>query len=210
MSISTLPGGDLIPIRDCYIIVPVSSLSSSLFNVINFGTSATDYSKACVVPRVGNAIKVELNNLPDITDSKSVAYNDEVIIGRSTPLKTFSHSENRSISMQIHLHSLRECDVEKNIAYIRALSSVLYPTDGDKTTPYIPPPVCRMKCGRLFSDSELCVVLKNMSIKYPTDVVWDERTYLPIKLDIDTTWDVVYSSAPGSLPGQARILNFGS
>ena len=41
--------------------------------------------------------------LPDISDTKTASYNDEAVIGRASPLKTYAQSDNRSISMQIHM-----------------------------------------------------------------------------------------------------------
>ena len=147
-----------------------------------------------------------MHALPDISDSKSAAYNDEPIMGRSFPIKTYSHSENRTISMQIHLYVRKKADAETNLGILRALESALYPRD-DNTTPFLPPPVCRIKCGRLLADQDLCVVLKQYSVKFPPDVPWDEDTYIPWKMDVDTSWEVVYKST--DLPGQSRILNTG-
>ncbi len=155
------------------------------------------------IPEFGS---IELNVLPDITDGKSASYNDEVIIGRSFPIKTYSHSENRSISMQLHFIVTEESDIQKNLEYLRAIESAVYPRDG-KGAPYSPPPVCNIKCGRLLGDNAVCVILKSYSVKFPTDVAWDENTYVPYKFDVDTTWEVVYKSS--ELPGQSRIMTFG-
>lgn len=150
---------------------------------------------------------ITMNNLPDISDSKSANYNDEPIIGRAFPLKTYSHSDNRSISVQIHLFVTQQSDVQTNIAYMRALESCVYPRNGISSAPYQPPPVCQIYCGQLLGENPLCVVLKQYSVKFPTDVAWDDTYYTPWKFDIDTTWDVVYST--NSLPGQERILSSG-
>lgn len=176
---ATLPGGPLIEIRDCYIIIP------------GFG-------------------KIIFDNLPDITDSKTATYNDEVVIGRSSPLKTYSQSDNRNISMQIHLFITKPSDVTYNLQVLRAIESAVYPRNGSEGAPFYPPPICRMKCGKLLAEDELCVILKSYSVKFPTEVAWATlpvATFTPFKFDIDTTWDVVYKSA--DLPGQERILQFG-
>ena len=173
---STLPTGNLIEIKNCWIYIP------------NFG-------------------KFTLRALPDVSDSKSAAYNDEPIIGRSFPLKTYSHSENRVISMQIHLFVLTKADAQFNLQILRALQSCTYPRDSDNS-PYLPPPVCRIQCGSLLSDNPLCVILKSYSVKYPIDVPWDEDNYTPWKFDIDTNWETVYKSS--DLPGQERIIELGS
>jgi hypothetical protein len=110
--------------------------------------------------------------------------------------------------MQIHLVVSKPNDVTRNLRWLRAIQSAVYPRDGSGQAPFTPPPVCRIKCGKLLSESEdLCVILKNYSVKFPTEVAWDEENFTPFKFDIDTTWDVVYKSA--NLPGQERIFSFG-
>ncbi len=150
---------------------------------------------------------IRLDNLPEITDSKSAAYNDEPIIGRANPLKTYSHSENRTITMQIHLFATEESDLQENLTILRALQSAVYPRTGVNGAPFIPPPVCQIKCGTLLADDPLCVILKQYSMKPPTDVAWSEDGLIPYKFDIDTTWEVVYKNS--DLPGQSRIFNSG-
>lgn len=180
MPVATTIGGPLVPIPDCYIIIPVGR----------------------------SEIKIELDNLPDITDAKSASYNDEIVIGRSSPLKTYSQSDNRSITMQVHLIVSKPEHVTRNLTWLRAIQSAVYPRDGVGRAPFVPPPVCRIRCGKLLSQSgDLCVILKNYSVKFPTEVAWDEENFTPFKFDIDTTWDVVYKSA--DLPGQERIFSFG-
>lgn len=148
---------------------------------------------------------VPMYSLPDITDSKATAYNDEPIIGRSFPLKTYSHSENRAITFTLHFFTHKPNDANDNLAHLRAIQSALYPrTDIKSGVPFVPPPVCRIKCGSLLGSEKLNVVLKQYSVKFPTDVPWDEVTYTPIKFDVDTTWEVVYKTS--DLPGQNNIL----
>lgn len=147
--------------------------------------------------------------LPDISDQKGAVYNDEPIQARATPLKTYAYSENRSISLTLHFIAKSKNDIYRNLYDSRALQSALYPRDefAGANAPFVPPAVCKIRCGRILADYDLCVVLKNYSVKYPTDVPWDEETYLPWKFDVDTSWDVVYKSS--DLPGANRILNFG-
>lgn len=177
---ATTIGGPLIPIEDCYVVIPIGDTE----------------------------VKIVLDNLPDITDTKSASYNDEIVIGRSSPLKTYSQSDNRSITMQLHFIVSKPGDVSLNLRYLRAIQSAVYPRGSKGEAPFVPPPVCRIKCGKLLSESEdLCVILKNYSVKFPTEVAWDEDSFTPFKFDVDTTWDVVYKSA--DLPGQERIFSLG-
>lgn len=151
---------------------------------------------------------VQFNNLPDISDSKGAIYNNETIIGRSFPMYTYSHSGDRQISMQMHFFIINQGDGERNLNYLRMVQSALYPRNGNSSgVPYLPPPVCKMRCGNLLATEPLCVILQNYSVKFPTEVAWDEITYCPYRFDIDTNWLVVYDS--GDLPYQDRIINSG-
>lgn len=142
--------------------------------------------------------------LPEISDSKGASYNDEPVMGRSSPIKTFSHSDNKTLSVKWHFIVTRPADVESNLLDKRALESAAYPRQG---SPYRPPPVCLIKCGRVLGDSPLCVILRNYSANYPTNVSWDNRTLLPYYFTMDLAWDVVYAST--DLPGQERIAQIG-
>lgn len=149
--------------------------------------------------------QITMRILPDISDGKSANYGDEPVIGRSAPIKTYSHSENRSINWTTYFMILKSGDAERNLQDLRALQSVTYPRDDYE--PYAPPPICSIKCGSILGDRELCVVLKQYSVKFPTDVAWDENLLVPYKFSVDLTWDVVYSS--DDLPGHERILRGG-
>lgn len=152
---------------------------------------------------------IKMNNLPDISDSKSAVYNNEGIIGRSFPLYTYSHSADRSLSIQIHFFIVNEGDGERNLEDLRWIQSAAYPRKGDKGTPYKPPPVCKIRCGDLLATKgeAVCAVLQSYSVKFPTEVAWEERTYCPYRFDVDTQWLTVYTSA--DLPYQNRIIKLG-
>lgn len=182
MPAATTIGGALVPIKDCYILIPIGK--------------SEDF-------------ELKFKVLPDISDSKTVSYNDEQVIGRASPLKTYAQSDNRTLSVQIHMVVSQESDVQYNLRALRAIQSAAYPReDSSNGAPFIPPPVCKIKCGFLLSSGqELCVVLKSYSVKFPTEVAWDEETFVPFKFDIDTSWDVVYKSS--DLPGQDRIFSSG-
>jgi len=156
------------------------------------------------VPSCG---KIEFYVLPEISDTKNAEYSDESAIGRASPMKTYQYSGKRGISLQIHLIVTAPGDVQKNLNILRCLESAVYPREGTGGAPFIPPPICRLKCGKLLADNELCVILMQYSVKFPTEVAWDESTFTPYKFDIDTTWEVVYKSS--DLPGQDRIINLG-
>jgi hypothetical protein len=146
--------------------------------------------------------------LPDISDSKSASYADESAIGRSMPFKTYQYSENRTISWTAHFLVEQKSDIEKFFGHIRAIESAVYPDKSDKA-PYIPPPLCELRCGGLLSGSgaPLLAVLKSYSIKFDTSVPWDRDTLLPYKFDIDMQFDVVYNQS--DLPNSSLIWGLG-
>lgn len=174
--------GKLTPIEGCEIIIP----------------KAGGYGGNGVIP---------MYNLPDISDSKSAIYNNEGIIGRSFPLYTYSHSGDRTINLQLHFFIIEPGDGAQNLKYLRMIQSAVYPREGS-ITPYLPPPVCRIRCKDLLAVGEyLCVVLQSYNVKFPTEVAFDEETYCPFRFDVDTTWLTVYSSE--DLPFQSRIVTSG-
>ena len=182
---ATLPGGPLIPLKDCYVTIPSPQGSSDV------------------------NCKIEFNVLPEISDTKNAEYSDESALGRGSPMKTYQYSGKRAISLQIHLIVTKPDDVERNLEILRCIESAVYPREGTGGAPFLPPPICRLKCGNLLAanELELCVVLMQYSVKFPTEVAWDESTFTPFKFDIDTTWELVYKSS--ELPGQERIIKFG-
>ena len=188
---------------------------------------ATETSTGNLIPLSGCKIHIQgqdiwLRVIPEITDTKSAAWNDEPIMGRAFPMKTYSHSENRSITMICHFVVIEEKDIQDNIRALRLIESAVYPMD-DQRYPYRPPPVCRIECGQLLGGAQngfdrmpVCVILKSYSVQFPTDVPWDNNprsgsgastfgggTFLPYKFDITCNWEAVYPST--DLPGQDRI-----
>lgn len=160
----------------------------------------------CYIKIQGNTIP--MNMLPDISDSKSATYNDEAVIGRSSPMKTYSHSDNRTISWTAYFITTSREDIMYNLEYLRLIESAVYPRD-QAFQPYAPPPVCALRCGHLLDQSaDLCAVMKSYSVKFPTDVAWDADTNLPYKFSIDMQFDIVYESS--SLPGQEKIIESNS
>lgn len=167
----------------------------------------------CTV-QIPNAGTITLNNLPSITDSKTVIYNNEAIIGRSTPLYTYSHSGDRTISMTMHFFIVDKGDASKNLRYLRWIQSAAYPREGSGGSPFVPPVICQIKCGSLLagnadsgSSEPLCCALQSYSVKFPEEVAWEEETFCPFKMDVETSWIVVYTS--NDLPNQSRIITSG-
>lgn len=158
------------------------------------------------VPSVG---QLKPRILPEITDRKSATYNDENIIGRSFPVKTYAHSDNRVITMKWHIVIVDAATQQEAVQQLHAFQSCVYPGPGQGSSPYTPPAICTIDCGQILSPGSqggsLCVVLKDYSVSYPTDVAWDETLLMPNKFDIDLTWEVVYASS--QLPGSDKIIS---
>lgn len=150
---------------------------------------------------------IQLKILPEVTDSKSAKYADEPVIGRATPLKSYSYSDNRVLSIKLQFMAVSRFDMLENIRHFYAISSLTYPRAATANGPYAPPPICRFRCGSLFGREPLCVIMDNYSLSIPTDVVWDDDLLVPYYFAISTNWHVVYSSA--RLPNQEDILSFG-
>lgn len=196
--------GRLQSIPECKIIIPAAGFTTQ--TIINPLTG----NPSTQINPTGGEIEIILNNLPDISDSKSAVYNGEGIIGRASPIHTYSHSAERTISMQLHFFIVEPNDGLKNLQYLRAIQSAVYPRRGDtggELLPYRPPPVCRIRCGKLLGDEDLCVILQSYSVKFPTEVAWDEKTYCPYRFDVDTSWVVTYTTV--DLPFQDRIVQSG-
>jgi hypothetical protein len=192
---ATQPTGKLQTIDKCYVEIPTSSISGSLPGIP-------------ISISLNSNVRIPINNLPEISDSKQAVYNNDPIIGRASPLHTYHYSDTRNISIQFHFIVTEQSDLENNLKYLRAIESAVYPREGDSNIPFRPPPICKLRCGNLLAvDKDLCVVLQQYSVKFPTDVVWDKDTLCPYKFDVDTTWLVVYSSQ--DLPTNSRIYSSG-
>lgn len=150
---------------------------------------------------------INLKILPEISDTKKASYADTTIIGRSFPIKTYSHSDNRVITMKLHFLVIESADIKQNIEDLRAIQSATYPRKG---TPYRPPPICKIQCGKALGERPLCCILESYNLSFPTNVAWDKDTMLPYYFQLNTTWHVVYStSGDQPLPNQDKILRDG-
>ena len=183
---ATLPNGILVPIKNCYIDVPI-------FNNGNSGPT------------------IPMNILPDISDGKSASYPDESAQGRSMPFKTFQNSDNRSVSWTAHFMVCQDGDQVTILNYLRTIEACTYPMlNSTGGAPYAPPPICRIRCGDLLSDrnkEDLCAILKSYSVKFDPSVPWDEYYNIPYKLDVDMQFEIVYDQS--NLPGAENILDGG-
>ena len=184
-------GKYLQPLQHCFLDVPVSE--STGLGVAN--------------SRQQRLHRIFFNNLPEITDGKAATYNADPVPGRSNPLHTYSHSDNRTIGITFHFIVQSQEDIPRILQDIRVLRSCVYPQDSRGWSPFVPPVICKFKCGELISSKALCLIMQNYELTVPTDQVWDETTYCPQKIDFTSTWVVVYRSE--QLPSQNRIIKIG-
>ena len=193
MPVSTFPSGDLVPIEKCVLNIPnvPRALSGVPVGPLQDTTSGM----------------IVMDNLPEISDTKSAVYNNEPIIGRSFPLYTYHYSSDRTISLQIHFFIRKDGDAETNLGNLRKIQSAAYPREGSFGAPFTPPVICTFECGKMLADGPLCVILQNYSVKFPTDVAYDEVTLCPYRFDVDTSWWVVYTSC--KLPNASQIIKSG-
>lgn len=174
------------------------SLATTSSGILNYLTD-------CYISVGG--VKIFMNNLPDYSDSHDAAYATETGVGRSLPTKTFSNGGERKISWTVHFIADTEEKLELNLRAYRLLQAATYPRALVGNLPYLPPPICKVKCGRMLGDYELCVVIDSCNYKAPTDVPWSDNGYIPYKFDVDLNLSVVYDSA--NLPGAERIITLG-
>jgi hypothetical protein len=211
---ATQLGGALTPLGDqsagFYIMIPGTDVQASYYGGAYYYPDGIHFT--------GDPYYIIPTQLPDISDSKTVDYHSENIPGRSSPMKIFHASNDRTIQITLHCTVVMQSDILKYLTWKRALESCLYPTNAeDGMAPFGPPKVCKIQCGLFLAQATsgknsqpapVCAILKSCSTKAGTDVAWDEATYLPWKFSIDTSWDVVYAST--QLPVDNRLRYLGS
>ena len=151
---------------------------------------------------------IQLKALPEIDDNKQANYDNEDGIGRTQPFLTYRSSGFRTIGLNLHFYVTASEDIDEIWGYIRALQSTVYPNPGD---PYSPPSICQIQCGDIFQDvngDHICAVCTSCGVKYGTETAWYKGSYLPCKVDINTSWYVTYANS--QLPGADQILALGS
>jgi hypothetical protein len=180
----------LAQLKDCYIRVP---------QLLDFNIG--------IIP-ITAPFYIFMNNLPDITDTHDAQFGDQNGIGRSMPLKTFGQGGPRVINWTVNFIAETEEEAERNLTKFRALAACTYPRKITRNDmPYMPPPMVYIKCGKLLANEELCAVVKSYNVKWPKDVPWTEKYYIPYRFEVAVTLEVVYVA--GNMPGAERIFTRG-
>jgi len=152
-----------------------------------------------------------LRILPDISDSKGAHYTAENAIGRSSPMLNYGYSDARIITTELHFMTTTTDDITENFRALRIIQSLVYPGAAlaSGAAPFTPPPVVKFICGHLLDGPNgLCLILKSYNTRYPTNVAWDEQTYLPYQFSISCNWEVVYACK--NLPSNTCVVGDGT
>ena len=177
-----------------------------------YGGLLNEINKCAI--KIGNYGTIYSRILPDISDQKSASYTDETGIGRAMPFKSYQHSDNRTIGWTAHYIVTQKDDIQKFLGEIKLIQSAVYPRQSNTLTPFTPPQICELSCGRLLDaydmesdetgSKRVYAVMKSYNIKYDTSVPWDEETMLPYKFDIDMQFEVVHDQS--NLPNADKII----
>lgn len=135
--------------------------------------------------------------LPEITESKDATYSDAPILGRATPVKTYSYSTYRKLSVTFHLHGTSHKMHVYNTKFVHAVASAVHPVYANT---YLPPRICQFFCGPLID--LVSVVVTHYSFSMSPEVVWPGL--VPIDMTLQADMDVVYAFA--NLPGADDVL----
>lgn len=156
---------------------------------------------------IAGGVTIYMQVLPDISDSKGATYSSEPAQGRSSSVTAYNYSDPRLINWTVHFVATDKETLRRNVGHLRILKSCLYPKTKSGNTPYSPPPICKLKCGIMLDDSDLCAILRNCSVRLPRDVPWDETDYIPYKFDAELSFEVVYNTS--ELPGHEKLFDAG-
>lgn len=148
-------------------------------------------------------------SLPEITDSKSANYNSQTIFGRASPIRSFSDSAPRTISISWDMYNVDQLARDATYEMIRAISSAVYPI---YEPPYNPPPICQFQCGSILAGKHQedrmamdCLIM-SYNFSYGKDSIMDDYM-MPFHISASLDLEVIYSSK--DLPGQDAIIQEG-
>lgn len=147
--------------------------------------------------------------LPEVSDSKEAQYSDIPILGRSSPIPTFSHSGYRKFQIAFHLHSITDELKQYHVNFIRAVASLVHP---EYNNSYRPPRLAWFKCGSLIGiptatggRGYVRILAESYSYTMDPEYVWlDQLDLVPQYIALNINVRVVYSYA--RLPGADSVL----
>lgn len=153
-----------------------------------------------------------IREIPEITDSKSANYTSQTIFGRSSPIRSYSNSEARKLSVSFNVYNTSEGVRRANFFLLRRIEAAVHPSY--QPSQYQPPPVCQFQCGVALSgmiggpeeDAEVRpvnVIIQNYSFSFGQDTFYDDDL-LPFVIGVSLDLEVVYSQS--TLPGSADVI----
>jgi hypothetical protein len=150
----------------------------------------------------------QLSSLPELTWRKEASYNTQSIIGRASPVVSYSSSKSKTLEIVLHMHSPTHQDLLNNLKATHYLAAALHPRYENT---YAPPPICTLNCG-VGSPSPnnspftfLRFIMTSMSQTFASDSVWDETLMVPRMWDTQISGEVIYNYS--SLPGASSVVN---
>lgn len=158
------------------------------------------------MPGPGGSLKTyAFYSLPEVSDSKNANYSDIQILGRSSPVKTYSGSDYRSLSVTFNLHGTSEERLLENLEFVRGIASLTHP---QYENTYLPPPVAKLKIGEMVrgpSGGGVDVICMNYSYDMSPEVVWvDKEKLIPLHIALRADFHVVYAFF--NLPGSQDVI----
>lgn len=146
--------------------------------------------------------------LPEVSVSKQAVYSDIPIIGRSSPIASYAHSNYRRLQITFHLHSLSLFFQDYHLQFIRAVDSLVHPVYENT---YSPPRLAMFKCGGLLAGtsieggSYLRILVEDTSYTLSPDVVWyGDTSLIPQYMTLQLNARVIYNFQ--SLPGAQDVI----
>lgn len=154
-----------------------------------------------------NGKRFNLRSAPEISDSKSANYNSTTIFGRSSPIRSYSDSSARTISVSFDLYNVDPSTRTENFNLVRNIAVSVHPEYGGS---YDPPPICKFLCGTLLSAPNengdpypLQCLIMNYNFSYGKETIFDDGM-MPFHIAVSLDLEVVHSTQ--TLPGRSEVL----
>lgn len=163
-----------------------------------------------------------LTSLPELTWRKEASYNTQNIIGRSSPIISYSSSKSRTIEIVLHMHNPTYQDMIYNMNAVHYLASAVHPR---YQSTYAPPPICTLACGSSQGGAPLTTttasgstrsantspfaylrfIMTSISQSFNSESVWDDVLMVPRNWDVQISGEVIYNYV--NLPGSSDVLS---
>lgn len=170
-----------------------------------FESADLNLVKGCMISVVGIMDEPwQLKTMPEITDSKSANYNSQTVFGRSSPIRSYSDSGARTISVSFDLINT-PIDEGANFEFLRAIAAAAHPQYDQGIAP---PPLIKFQCGPLISGKlgapqGVTCILSSYSFNFNKESTINDEM-VPFKIGVSLELEVVYSQQ--TLPGAKDVM----